>query len=168
MRPIVPPGEKYSDRIIRRFVSDLLNIPETPGHVKTAREHCADDDTKDPEKMDYTDEMQSSDILSEYRDDQGEDDVACPMCQENMVEASQNMLRCVCGYATAAPQRRESVTATDARPLREKLASETLPGVEEYYKKLYPQEYVNELLGTPSSFKRKKTYDYGMVTKKHY
>jgi len=165
MRPIVPPGEKYSDRIIRRFVSDALNIPETAGHVKMAREHCAVEDSEHPESMDYTNEMQSSDVLSEYREDQGEDDVTCPVCREDMVEASQNMLRCVCGYATAAPQRRETVLATDTRPLREKLASETLPGVAEYYKKLYPQEYVNELLGTPSSLKRKKVYDYGMVTK---
>jgi hypothetical protein len=63
-----------------------------------------------------------------------------------------NMERCACGYAQATHATRK--TAAQKRK-----ASET--SVADYYKKIYPDDYVSELTGKPDSGKAGEKVEYG-------
>jgi hypothetical protein len=65
-----------------------------------------------------------------------------------------NMERCACGYAQA------TASAIKTAETKRK-ASET--SVSEYYKKIYPDDYVSELTGTPDSGKGGEKVEYGHV-----
>jgi len=75
--------------------------------------------------------------------------ILCPECGSRM-DRSGNMERCACGYAQA--------TASATKVAEKKRASDT--SVAEYYKKIYPDDYVSELTGKPDS---SKVTEYGHV-----
>lgn len=78
----------------------------------------------------------------------------CPQCGGAM-SAKGNMERCACGYAQATAQAKTASSTP-------KKASET--SVAEYYKKIYPDDYVSELTGTPDSGCGGDKVEYGNVS----
>lgn len=76
----------------------------------------------------------------------------CPECGGLMIRKG-NMEKCACGFAQA--------TATKKMAEDEHKASET--SVAEYYKKIFPDDYVGELTGTPDSGSGGDKVEYGNV-----
>lgn len=142
------PGHRASDRIMQAFVSKQLGIPETEADlpvektastIKTAACDC-------PKGC----KCASCDC---HKSAAKHTAVSCPECGSAMARRG-NMERCACGYAqaTAAAQK----TANQKRK-----ASET--SVTEYYKKIFPDDYVNELTGKPDSGDGGEKVEYGHV-----
>ena len=78
---------------------------------------------------------------------------SCPECG-GPLQVKGNMERCACGYgqATAASVKQAETT---------RKASET--SVAEYYKKIFPDDYVSELTGDPDSGKAGEKVEYGTL-----
>jgi hypothetical protein len=136
MRAIGIPGQRASDRIISGFVARSLNIPETEAELtKTA---AAEECPKGCKCAKCAAKTAGT---------------HCPQCGGGM-QTKGNMERCACGYAQAT---HAAKTASETK----KKASET--SVAEYYKKIYPDDYVSELTGSPDSGKGGEKIEYGTV-----
>lgn len=143
MRAIGIPGQRASDRIISSFVASTLGCPETDEQDTTTKTAAA----KTAESCDCGPGCKCACNCH------GKEASHCPQCGGGM-QVKGNMERCVCGYAQAT---HAAKTASDTK----KKASET--SVEEYYKKIYPDDYVSELTGDPDSGKAGEKVEYGTV-----
>lgn len=127
-------GERPSDRLITKMAAESLGIPETEEDLP---EVVASEDLKDL-------------LIKKAAKN-------CPDCGSEMrVEGSMN--RCGCGYACSAS------LASDGTV---KHAEEKTPGetsITEYYSKIYPKDYVNDLKATgPVTPKGGEKVQYGHV-----
>lgn len=124
---LVPPGSRWSDGLIQRTVAGILNIPETEEMYKTASGVC---------------ECKEGESCSVCKKDETEKQAsACPQCGAGMLRSGA-MEKCSCGYAQANGWERATKKVAE-----EKKPSET--SVKDYWKKLFPDAYANELTGTP-------------------
>jgi hypothetical protein len=140
MRPIGIPGKRVSDQIMTRFAARQLGIPETDAEVEaTTKTAAAEGDC--PKGCKCAKCMKTA-------------GTHCPQCGGPMAVKG-NMERCACGYAQATQTARKTAA-------EKKKASET--SVSEYYKKIYPDDYVSELTGTPDSGKGGEKVEYGHVS----
>lgn len=130
------PGQRVSDQIMRGFVARQLGIPETDAEQDALTKTAA-----------VTDQPKTS---------TDHNAASCPECGANMLRKG-NMERCACGYAQASPTARVA-NETAAQPRR---ASET--SVAEYYKKIFPDDYVSELTGEPDAGQGGEKVEYGHV-----
>lgn len=145
MRAIGIPGHRASDQIMTRFVANHLGIPERESDITTktasVQKTACGCDCKPGEKCASCECHKSA-------------SAHCPQCGGGLV-AKGNMERCACGYAQATAAAKKTAEAV-------KKASET--SVEEYYKKIYPDDYVSELAGSPDSGKAGEKVEYGHVS----
>jgi hypothetical protein len=140
MRAIGIPGQRVSDQIMTRFAAHALGIPETETEQETVKTAAADCDCPAGCKCACNCHGKSA-------------GTHCPQCGGSMAVKG-NMERCACGYAQATAGARKTAETP-------KRASETSVG--EYYKKIFPDDYVSELTGKPDSGKAGESVEYGTV-----
>jgi hypothetical protein len=140
MRAIGIPGQRVSDQIMTRFAAHTLGIPETETEQETVKTAAKDGECPPGCKCAKC----ASKTAGAH----------CPQCGGSMAVKG-NMERCACGYAQATAAARKTAET-------KRRASET--SVSEYYKKIYPDDYVTEMTGKPDSGKAGEKIEYGHVS----
>ena len=151
---IVQPGSRHSDAIIQRFVAESLHIAETDEEFsKTAARGCPCEckectGTKDCPCScpDCVCQKTASKVAAKCPDCppgctckcdcHAKTASACPECGSAMLRKG-NMERCACGYAQASEMTAVKKTAKEM-------------SVEEYYRKIFPDDYASELAADKS------------------
>ena len=156
------PGERSSDRIMRKMVAGRLGIAETETE-RLAANGCG--------SCGHSAEKTASDCSCEDCPCSGKEAArcasGCPECGAAM-QVRGNMERCAgCGYATASEEGKETLSRTASATKKASetsilayLIKEATEDEAAYYKKIFPDEYANELTGKPDSGKPGEKVEY--------